>query len=1038
MSPHLALYLLGPPKLEIDGSPVTADRRKTLALLAYLALNREQYTREYLSALLWPDYDQEKAFTNLRHTLWETQQAIGEGWIIANRETIALNTDSSIWLDVAHFETLLTQSRAQADVSLRISLLTDSAKIYRNHFLTGFSLKDAPTFNEWAFARSEELRHQLARALTALSDDLCSLGQAETAIPHAQRLITLDPLNEASHRQLMQVYLQAGQHNAALKQYQTCEKILRKEMGLDPQPETRELYKKIRKGEIKSSQPFAEKGTSAPQHNLPFQLSKFIGREKELGEIKSLIADHHLVTLLGTGGIGKTRLSLRSGELLLNEYTDGVWFVELASLNDSTLIPHTVAKLFNLVEQSEESVTEKLVRVLRPKTILLILDNCEHLIEACAQLADVLLKNCPNLKIIATSREPLGITGEAQYHVPPLGLPDLQQLLEQLLGYESIQLFEERARLVQENFSLTPINASPIAHICHRLDGIPLAIELAAARVNLLSPEQIALKLDESFSLLTGGSRTAMPRHQTLRASIDWSWNLLSAPERTLLRRLSIFAGGWTFDAAESVCSGNGLEPGQVLEVMKQLAAKSLIVVNQDEGRERRYRLLEMVRQYAREQLVDTGEEKNIQNQYLKYFLGFSEQIEYGLMGPRQVELMSRTIDERDNLRAVLEYSAITDDVEAGLLLSGRLRNFWESFDMREGGRWLAEFLQKPESKEYPVARAKALCAYGWILEAFQQFDEARFTGEESLAICRAHKDQYGEVDSLNLLGGLSEDGEKKAEYCQQALALARSLGDVMRQTTSLQMLGWDHRDYKRAFAYWEEAVILYRQIGGWRYLANVLSLLGLFTVMDGDSESAQKYLDEADLLYEKMNTKAGKNNLLIAYGQIALLRGDYERARYYFQENAKIRNESGNLIDDLWSKARIGHMEIRAGNITEARQIFSEIIPIFHKGGDKMGIVYNLEGMSSLDVAVHKHEHAAYLIGWTDGMRAEIGNTRPFLEQVDVDRDIAAVVSKIGKTKYEEAYNKGYAMTIDEAVEYALDGSNSSMTTIQEYDSDN
>ncbi|MGZ9225585.1 MAG: AAA family ATPase, partial [Anaerolineales bacterium] len=753
-----------------------------------------------------------------------------------------------------------------------------------------------------------------------------------------------------------------------------------------------------------------------------FQLSTFIGREKELAEVAALIAGHRLVTLTGTGGIGKTRLSLKMGEQLLNQFPEGIWLVEFASLNDPTLVPQTVATLFNLVEGSSEPLTEKLIHILRPKAILLILDNCEHLLDACAQLADALLRHCPNLKILATSREPLGISGEALFHVPPLALPDVQQVLQQLLRYESIQLFEERARLVQEHFALTMENASSIAHICHRLDGIPLAIELAAARVNLLSTQQIAARLDESFNLLTGGSRTTLPRHQTLRASLEWSWNLLSASEAILLRRLSVFAGGWTLDAGESVCAGNG-EPPQVLELMNHLIAKSLVVVSQESGRERRYYLLEMVREYAREKLVQAGEGEKIHNRHLKYFLNFSEQLEYGLMGPRQMELFARTIDERDNLRSALEHAARTNVVEAGLYMSARLRNFWESFDMREGGRWMSEFLHKPESKEYPLARAKALCAYGWCLRVIEKSDEARLAGEEALALCRAYGDQYGEVDSLNLLGGISENGEERSDYCQRALALARSLGDVMRQTTALQLLGWDHRDYQRAFAYWEEAIVLYRQIGGWRYLANVLSMLGLYMVMDGNSESAKKYLDEADLLYQKMNTKAGKSELLYAYGQLALLRGDYEQARAFFQENARIRNESGNLVDSLWSKARLANTELRAGNITEARQIFAEVAHLFHKGGSKMGIVYTLEGMSSLYVAVGKPEHAARLIGWTDLMRAEIGNTRPFLEQVDIDRNIAAVVVKIGKDAFEEAYNKGCAMSVDEAVTYALEG---------------
>jgi DNA-binding SARP family transcriptional activator len=251
MPPRLALHFLGPPQLYLDNEPVTADRRKALALLVYLPVEGGKHTRDSLSALLWPDYDQSKAFTNLRHTLWEIQQALGEGWILADRETMELNPEADISLDIHQFESLLTQSRASDTAALRISLLSDAVKLYRNHFLTGFSLKDAPGFNEWAFAKSEELRHQFSRALVALSEDYCALGQAEQAIPYARRLITLDALNEASHRQLMRVYIQAGQHSAALKQYQTCEQILRKELGIDPQPETRELYKKIRKREIK-------------------------------------------------------------------------------------------------------------------------------------------------------------------------------------------------------------------------------------------------------------------------------------------------------------------------------------------------------------------------------------------------------------------------------------------------------------------------------------------------------------------------------------------------------------------------------------------------------------------------------------------------------------------------------------------------------------------------------------------------------------------------------------------------------------------
>ena len=1033
MSTRLALHLLGPPRVELDDAPVIADRRKTLALLAYLAVNRWEHHRDHISALLWADYDQPKAFTNLRHILWEAQQVIGEGWIVARRDTIGLVSESAdpsssptgagrvIWLDVARFRSLITESRTQKDISLRVALLSDAVKLYRDHFLAGFSLKHSPSFNEWALAESETLRHQLAEALSLLPDDYCLLRQAQTAIPYARRLVALDPLNEASHRQLMRVYIQAGQQNAALKQYQTCEQILRKELGVDPQPETRMLYKQIRRGDtiplraVKRAEP-----RITPQHNLPFQISKFIGREKELEDVTDLIADHRLVTLVGTGGIGKTRLSLKVGEKLIKDYADGVWLVELASLSNPLLVPQAVAKLFSLVEGSEVSLTEKLIRVLRSKNILLILDNCEHLVDACAQLADELLRNCPNLKVLTTSREPLGITGEAQYHVPPLGLPDVQQLLEGLLGYESIQLFEERARLVQEHFALTMDNASSVTHICQRLDGIPLAIELAAARVNGFSTQQIAARLDESFNLLTGGSRTALPRQQTLHASIDWSWKLLSQPEQILLRRLSIFAGGWTLGAAVSICTGNGIESFQTHELITRLAAKSLVVVSEGDGRERRYHLLEMVREFGSEKLIQAGEEKAIRAQHLKYYLGLSEELEYGLMGPQQVELMIRTIEERDNLRSALAHAARTD-LEAGLFLSARLRNFWENFDMREGGRWNAEFLKRDESHAYPAARARALFAHGWTLLWFHQLEEARAVAEECLALYRAAGDPYGEVDGLNLMGAVTNDAAKKSEYCRQALALARSLGDLMRQTTALNQLGWDHRDYKRAFGYWEEAINLYRQIGSWRYLASVLSMLGLFMVMEGEVEPAQKFLEESELVYQRLNTKTGKSHLLIAYGQIALLRGDYEQARAYLLENARIGEESGSQIEYLWSRVRLGHIELRAGNITTAKDIFDETARTFQRDGSTIGIVFALEGMAGLHALVGKPEYAAHLLGWADATRAVIGTSRPFLERESIDRDTAAIVARIGRDAFEEAYNVGRLMTVDEAVDLAL-----------------
>ncbi len=351
----------------------------------------------------------------------------------------------------------------------------------------------------------------------------------------------------------------------------------------------------------------------------------------------------------------------------------------------------------------------------------------------------------------------------------------------------SVKLFEERAQLARFDFSLTMENASSIAQICHRLDGIPLAIELAAVKVGMFSTEQIAKQLDESFNLLTGGSRTALPRHQTLRASMNWSWSLLTEPEQMLMRQLSVFADGWNLESARAVCSHD------IVELNHSLLKKSLIVLNQEAGRETRYHFHEAIRQYAHEKLVEAGEEAGIYSRHLEYYLRLSEQAETGLIGPEQVEWYDRMVDERDNLRVALEW-ALNTDPEAGMLLAANLGGrFWDNFDGREGLRWLTKFLQIPDSNAQPKGRAKALNIQAGLLRALGKLDLARAAADKFLALCRVHSDQLGEIDALLLLGELRGHQENLAgtEELHKALAQARSIGDVWRQARVLGEFGW-------------------------------------------------------------------------------------------------------------------------------------------------------------------------------------------------------------------------------------------------------
>ena len=763
--------------------------------------------------------------------------------------------------------------------------------------------------------------------------------------------------------------------------------------------------------------------------NLPASLTTFIGRKKEQVEIIELIRTHRLVTLTGSGGVGKTRISLQVGGKVWEEYVDGVWLAELAPLGDPELLPQSVASVFGIVTQSPTtSYTQLILNFLRTKTALLILDNCEHLLDASARFADALLKHCPQLKILATSREAFGILGEIVYHMPSLGLPDIQQTLDTFREYESVRLFEERARLAQPDFQLTLENAFSVAQICSRLDGIPLAIELAAARVNMFSTAQIAARLDDRFILLTGGSRTALPRQQTLRASIDWSWNLISAPERTLLRRLTVFAGGWTLEAAESVCSAEAdLRPREITELLAQLVAKSLAIVVRHPGHERRFHLHESIRQYTQEKLSEADEQENIHSQLLNFFLDLSEQAEPALHGPDQIEWYQRLTEERDNLRVALAHAARADastaDLEAGLIISAKLVDYWVASDYREGLRWSTEFIQNPASQTFPLARAKALMTQGWLRWSLQQFESVHSIAEECLTVFRSYGDQMGEYDALILMGNMQHfagDIEQRAEFARQALALARSMGDGLREAFALFILGWDQRDPARARGHLEEAVVLFRQAGDWRFLAQSLGILGLAALSNGELESAERFLDEAYEVNQRTN-KSAMEYVLTGKGILCMLRGEYGQARAFLQKNIDNLEKMGNRVGILWGRARLAHLALREGSVEEAHRILVDTIENFHTNGNKNGLTFALDKMASLYATMNMPEAAARLIGWSDAARKEIGDPRPRIEQVDLDRDIVTIQAKIGSSAFKIAYKSGQKMTLDEAVALAL-----------------
>jgi predicted ATPase len=478
-------------------------------------------------------------------------------------------------------------------------------------------------------------------------------------------------------------------------------------------------------------------------NNLPLQLTSFVGRARELAMVEELLADHRLLTLTGPGGSGKTRLALTAASAMAEDFEDGIRLVELAPLSDPDLVPQAVASVLGVRGTPGTPLLDSLCLHLESREVLLVVDNCEHLVGACASLAETLLRRCPELRILATSREAFGVPGEALFFVPPLSLPDPRRLpaVDGLLSYEAAGLFVERVRAVRHGFSLDEKNALAVARICYRLDGIPLAIELAAAKARVLSVEQISSRLDESFALLTGHDRTAIAHHRTLRATMEWSYELLSESERTLLRRLSVFAGGWTLEAAEEVCGGEGLGEARVsnppvLDLLTQLVDKSLVLVSQQDG-DARYRLLETVRQYASEKLDGSGEAEKLRGRHAAWFLALAERAEPHLKGRRQLEWLGRLETEHENLRSAMRWLIDEGEVETAVRLAWALWLFWYLHGHQgEGYRYAGEFLNEPDALP-TVVLARALIVRGNMSYGLESVQGTQRLFEEAAALSR-------------------------------------------------------------------------------------------------------------------------------------------------------------------------------------------------------------------------------------------------------------------------------------------------------------
>ncbi len=747
----------------------------------------------------------------------------------------------------------------------------------------------------------------------------------------------------------------------------------------------RELYDE--RGEARMSRGNAEVGgpLGAPRHedrsggppsNLPAQLTSLVGREQEISEVGRLLAEHRLLTLTGPGGCGKTRLALAVGAGIVGGFEDGVWLVELASLSDPDLIAQEVASVLGVREQHDLSLEQALAEHLGARRVLLILDNCEHLIDACAELAGFLLRACPDLRILATSREALGITGEVAWPVPPLSFPDLRHLpaAEGLERYEAAKLFADRSVAVKPSFAITERNAAAVAQVLYRLDGIPLAIELAAARVKALSVEQISSRLDDSFGLLAAGSRTALPHHQTLRATMDWSHGLLSGDEQVLFRRLSVFAGGSTLEAAEAVCGGDGLERGRVLDLLGRLVDKSLVVAEVGDENGLRYRMLEPVRQYGLERLEaatgmddQMGEAEAVRRRHAAWFLGLAEEAEPGLSGAQQGAWLERLESDHGNLRAALGWSLEGGDAGLGLRMAGVLGGFWYKRGyLSEGRRWLERELAG--SSASPVfERARALDQAGWMALYQGDLDSSIALLEEGLGLFKELGDESGVAASLAKLGHAvlhQDDREHLAALCEEAEAMRRSFADR-------------------------------------RAIGELLVFLGMVALYEEDLDRAATLLEESlDLFGEMMDGTRGVSD-----------------AEEFSELSTAIELVAGQAQEYLWLAA------LEGGDHDRAISLLEEELRALRKLGNKPKTSYCLLGLAAVAALQGRPARAVQLWVAAETLREEIGLALVLWDHTPTDYGalLAATHSQLGETAWETARAEGRAMTLEQAVALAL-----------------
>jgi len=929
--PRLRLFVLGSFRLEYAGEERYLPTRKSESLLAYLALHPEPQARGKLAELFWGDSTDELARRSLRTALASIRKVLSVNDLITDRETVQLIRSGQVWIDAVEFQQQATY--VLADESLDAS--TIAFDLYRSELLTDF-------YDDWIANKREHLRTLYLETLLRLIRHWRTRGEYARAIETAHRLLTVDIAHEQAHQHAMFCLWSLGNRSAAINQFVACQHALRDELGVEPSLETLALFERIQKASPATPSP------AAAHTNLPIPLTSFIGREYEIATVKQLLTTTRLLTLTGVGGCGKTRLAIRVAHEVLDQFVEGIWWLELAAAHENERVLQLIVKSIGLTESQQHSPLAILLDFLRTKRALLVIDNCEHLVQACAEIAAVILSHCPHIRILATSREVLNISGEIAFRVPSLSLPKTDDTNEptHLLQSESVRLFVERAAAVRHDFTLTWSNAVNVADICRQLDGIPFALELAAARLKTLSVEQIKSRLIDRFGLLTMGSRVALPRQQTLQATIDWSYDLLPNMEQTLLQRLSVFSGGWSLEAAEAVGTGNEVERSQVIDLLTRLADKSLLNILPREDVPR-FSMLETIRHYAHWRGGWTNEDE-AHRCHAQYFIAFAQRADAAIRGSQQLEWLRRLDEDHDNLLVALDWLVDNNEIELALHLASALAWYWELRGFwTEGAKRLKAVLDRADPLDHKdtwlSALARTLNGAGRLECSLSHLEWSRALLDRGLVIARQVGDQFACALILHNLANVVEymgDFDLAAQLRTEEMRVAEALGDKWCIAWAHMGLGYIEQwqdNIEGAWKHYAVSLDLRRTIGDAWGIARSMFQLGFIAKAKNDWDKARSFLEDSLAIYRQLGHKGLLASILSVLADVVCEQGDFDRATSLLHECLRLTWNSGSIAEIADSLAALTKLAYKQSAWVRAARMFGASTALYDEAGYRM-----------------------------------------------------------------------------------------------------